>query len=202
MATGSALRTCSSLAKTVSRSRRLHRRDAHAARGGDRGERAVHNGGVRAVAGEGEDARLRAGRDEQVVIGQVVVLVAVVQLHRADGGGHDGGDQLRAEEVERAVGGAVFADRVHVQAELLPLLIVADKARAEALRAGAGDGIAAAQTVADGTCLAVGAHAGARLCQNLIVIHKNPPLRNDKKCDVFSLHAGGCPRKIWVRTRI
>ena len=133
---------------------------------------ALHHGGVDAVAGEGQDAGVRAGGDQNIVIAHVVVFIAVVELHRAHGCGEDGQVHLMAEEVIRGVHAGVFADGVHVDAQLLPLLVVADGAGADALGAGAGHGVLAGKAVAHGTGLAEGAHAGPGRSQNFLISHR------------------------------
>ena len=131
----------------------------------------LHDGGVGAVAGEGGDTGLGAGGHQDVVVGQVVVLVAVVELHGAHGSGEHGQGHLVAEQLKGGIHGLVLADGVHVYAQLLPLLVVADEAGADALGAGAGDGVLAGQAVAGGAGLAVGAHAGPGVCQDLLICH-------------------------------
>ena len=111
------------------------------------------------------------GGHQNVVIGQVVVLVAVVQLHGAHRRGKHGQGHLLAEEIIAGVHGHVLADGVHVHAQLLPLLIVADEAGADSLGAGAGHGVLAGHAVAHGTGLAVGSHTGPRVGQDLLIGH-------------------------------
>ena len=130
-----------------------------------------HDGGVGSVSGEGGDARLRTGGHQDVIVGQVVVLVSVVELHRPHGGGEDGEVHLLPEEGEGGVHGFVLTDGIHVDAELLPFLVVADEARADALGPGAGDAVPAAQAVAGGAGLAVGAHTGAGGFQDFLIGH-------------------------------
>ena len=142
----------------------------------DSPEGALHDGGVHAVAGAGQNARVAAGGDQKIVIGGIVVLVAIVHLHGAYGGGQNGQAQLLAEEVKGGIGGTVFADGVQLHANLLPLLIVALEGHAQALGAGTGDGVAAGPTIAYGAGLTVGAHAGTGRLQNLIIIHCISPL--------------------------
>lgn len=103
----------------------LHRRHAQAPGGGDGVQSALHHGGIGAVAGEGGDARLGAGGHQNVVVGQIVVFIPIVELHGPHGGGEDGGGKLPPEQGEGGVDGRIFADGVHVDAHLLPLLIVA-----------------------------------------------------------------------------
>ena len=130
----------------------------------------LHDGGIGAVAGEGQDACLGAAVHQHVVVAQVVKLVAVVQGHGAYGTGHDGDDQLLAEEVVSGVGVTIFTDGVHVDAQLLPLLVAADGAGAQSLGAGAGDRIFAGKTVAHRAGAAL-AHAGPGLLQNFLISH-------------------------------
>ena len=116
---------------------------------------------VDAVAGAGQNAGLAAGGHQQVVIGGIVVLVAIVHLHGAHGGGQHRQAQLQTEKVKGRVGRAIFADGVHLHADFLPLLIVALEGHAQSFGAGAGDGVAAGHAVAHGAGLAVGTHTGA-----------------------------------------
>ena len=131
----------------------------------------LNNGGVHAVTGEGGDTGLGAGRYQNVVVLQIGVLVAVVHLQSAHGGGKHGQSELAAEQRHRGVGVLVLADGVHVDAQLLPLLVVADGAGAQALGAGAGNGILAGNAVANGARFAVGAHDAAGLLQNFLISH-------------------------------
>ena len=181
MAKGSAAFTRSSFSRMVSRFQGLMVGTPQPPLFGDGLRRALHHGGVGAVAGEGGDAGLGAGGHQDVVIGQVVVLVAVVERHGAHRGGEHRQVQRPAEEVEGGVHRRVFADGVHVDAQLLPLLIVADKAGADALGAGAGDGVLAGQAVAHRTGLAVEAHGAPGLFQNFLIGHVvSPPNRFPK----------------------
>ena len=140
---------------------RLHRGYAAAADVPDGAESAVHDAGVDTVAGAGQNAGLAAGGHQQVVIGGIVVLVAIVHLHGAHGGGQHRQAQLQTEKVKGRVGRAIFADGVHLHADFLPLLIVALEGHAQSFGAGAGDGVAAGHAVAHGAGLAVGTHTGA-----------------------------------------
>ena len=133
---------------------------------------ALHHGGVGAVAGEGGDARLGAGGHQKVVVGQIVVFIPIVELHGPNGGGEDGGGKLPPEQGEGGVNGSIFADGVHVDAHLLPLLIVAQHGGGGTLAAGAGHLGAAGHAVAYGTCLAVRAAALPGVFENFVVIHR------------------------------
>ena len=160
----------------------LHGGAALAARGPDGGGGGGEHIRVGAVAGEGGDARLDAGGDQNVVVLQIVVLVPVVEIHRPHGTGEHGQGIGLAEEPERGVHRLVLADGVHVQINVLPGLIVADGHGAGALGAGAGDGVPAGQAVAHRTGLAAGAAAGACGGQNFLIGHKNPSLLLRKHC--------------------
>ena len=122
-------------------------------------------------AGEGSDAGLGAGGNQDVVVLQVIVLVAVVLGDGAHGGRKHRDVHFLTEQSEGGVHRLIFADGVHVHTQLLPLLVVTDKAGADALGAGAGHGILAGQTVAGGAGFAVGAHAGAGLIEYFFVCH-------------------------------
>ena len=135
----------------------------------------LHQGGIGAVTGEGGDAVFRAGGHQDLIVGKVAVLIAVVQRQGAQGGGKHRERYLAAEEVEAGVHGLVFADGVHVHAQLLPLLVVADEAGADALGAGAGNGVLAGQSVAHGAGLAVGTYTVTGLGLNLLIRHRKFP---------------------------
>ena len=142
--------------------------------------RGPHHVVVGAVTGEGGNPRRRAGGNQDLVVLQVVVLVAVVLGHRPHGGREHRQGQLPPEELTAGVHGAVFADGVHVHTQLLPLLVVADGAGAQALGPGTWNGISAGHTVADGAGLAVGPHAGACRRQNFLIGHSRFSFRNSK----------------------
>ena len=156
----------------------LHRGNARAAGGGNGVQRSLHHGGVGAVAGEGGDARLGAGGHQNVVIGQIVVFIPIVELHGSHRGGKNRRGKRPAKHGEGGVDGGVFADGVHVDAHLLPLLIVAQHGGGGTLAAGAGDLGAAGHAVAHGTCLAVGAAAFPGILENFTVIHNRENLLN------------------------
>ena len=149
----------------------LHRRHTAALLGPDGLRGALHHRRVHTIAGEGHDACLSTGRQQQPVIGQIVVLISVVQLHGAHRSRHHRQGQPVAEEVEGRVGGTVFPDGIQIHPQLLPLLIVPGKAGAGAFGAWAGDGIFTRLTVAHGTRLAVGSHTGAGVLQNFLIFH-------------------------------
>ena len=151
---------------------RLDRRHADAARGADGFHRALEHGGVHTVAGEGGDAAVGAGVDENAVILAVGVLFAVVQLHRAERSREKRVAVHGAEQLHGRIDGFVRADGVHVDADLLPGVKVADKAAAGRFGAGAGDLVAAGFAVADRAGFAVRPDAGACAVKNLFVLHE------------------------------
>ena len=95
-------------------------------------ESTCHHAGVDAISGAGQDAGIPTGGHQQIVVGGVIVFVAVVQLHGAHGSGQHRQTQLGTEKVKGGVGRAVFADSVHLHADLLPLLVVALEGHAQA----------------------------------------------------------------------
>ena len=141
----------------------LHGGDALAAVGADGGGGSGKDLRVGAVAGEGGDAGLGAGGNQDVVVLQVVVLISVMEVYRAHRAGKDGQVILLTEKVEFGVHRAVFTDGVHVETDLLPGLVVAHRHGAGALGAGAGHGAAAGLAVAHRTGLAVLADTGPGL---------------------------------------
>ena len=78
--------------------------------------------------------------------------------------------QLVAEEIIRGVHITVFTDGVHIDAQLLPFLVVADGAGAQTLGAGTGDRVFAGEAVAHRAGVAF-AHAGPGLLQNFLISH-------------------------------
>ena len=94
-------------------------------------------------------------------------------LKRSSSGG---AFSLFAEEIIAGVRVPVFADRVHIDAQLLPLLIVADRAGAKALCAGAGNHIFTGKAVAHRAGAAL-AYAGSGLLQSFLISHfYHPPV--------------------------
>ena len=142
---------------------------------GDGSGGTLHDGGIRAVAGEGGDAGLGAGGHQDVIVDLVAVLVAIVERQGAHRGGKDRQVHRPAEQGEGGVHRLVGTDGVHVDAQLLPLLIVADEAGADALGTGAGNAVFAGQAVAHGTGFAVGAHCAPGLFQNFLISHDISP---------------------------
>ena len=122
------------------------------------------DGGVGAVAGEGGDAGVYAGGHQNLIIPLVGELVAVVELYRPHRAGEDGQVVGLAEQGKPGVHRAVFADGVHIQAHLLPGVVVPGGHGSRALGAGTGHGVFAGAAVAHRARLAVGsaARAGGR----------------------------------------
>ena len=91
--------------------------------------------------------------------------------HGTNGAGHYGDRQLVAEKIIRGVHITVFADGVHIDAQLLPFLVVADKPSAQPLCAGARDSVLAGHSVADLAGLAVRPDLIAGAIQDLLICH-------------------------------
>ena len=149
----------------------LHGGNAHAAGRADGLAGHLHHPGVHAVAGESGNAVFGAGLDQNVIVGQVVIFVAVVHGDGPHGTGEEGVTEVLAKQLQRGVRGAAGADGIHIYADLLPLGVVAHGSVAHTLGAGAGDVVAAGLAVADGTGLAVGAQAFSGIRQNFLVGH-------------------------------
>ena len=98
------------------------------------------------------------------------MLIAVVQRHSAHRACHHRDRQLVTEEIIRGVHITVFADGVHIDAQLLPFLVVADGTGAQTLGAGARDRIFAGEAVAHRAGVAF-AHAGPGPLQNFLISH-------------------------------
>ena len=101
-------------------------------------------------------AVFRAGLDQHVVVGQVVILIGVVHGHRPHRAGEEGVAEVLSEQLQGGVRIAALMDGVHVHPDLRPLIIIADGRIAHALGTGAGDLVFAGHAVAHGAGLAVG----------------------------------------------
>ena len=134
--------------------------------------RALEHRSVHTVTGEGGDSAVGAGIDEDAVILAVVVLVAIVHLHRAERGCKKRVAVHGAEQLHSRVDRLVRADGVHVDADLLPRIVVAGEAVAGGFCAGAGDLVAAGLAVAHRAGLAVRADTSACAFKNLFVLHE------------------------------
>ena len=138
----------------------LDRGDAEAAIGRNSRGGPLHHLGVGAVTGKGGNARSRTGRDQDGIIIHVIVLVAVVQRHRAHRPGKKWVFKCTAKQLQAGIGGKILVDGVHIQPHIAPGVKVADGHGAAALGAGAGDVAAAGTAVAHGAG-AAGAHLPA-----------------------------------------
>ncbi len=156
----------------------LHRGDAPAPGGADGGSGGGEHIRVGAVASEGGNACIRTGGDQDVVVLHVVELVPIVEVHRAHRAGKDGELISLAKEREAGVHRFVLADGVHVEAERLPCLVVADGHGAGALGARTGHRAAAGPAIAYRAGFTVGTAAGAGGRQYVLIGHKNPSLYN------------------------
>ena len=132
---------------------------------------ALHDGGIGAVAGKGQDPGLGTGGHQKVIILHIVIAVAVMQLHGAHRPRHHRQRQPVTEEIKGGICRTVFTDGVHIDTQLLPLLIVADKTGTQSLGAGAGNGVFAGQTVADLAGLAVRPDLSTGMIENLLISH-------------------------------
>ena len=151
---------------------RLDRRHADTAGCADGFHRALEHRGIHTVTGESGDAAVGAGVNEDAVIFTVVVLVAIVHLHRAERGCKKRVAVHGAEQLHSRVDRLVRADGVHVDADLLPRIVVAGEAVAGGFCAGAGDLVAAGLAVAHRAGLAVRADTSACAFENLFVLHE------------------------------
>ena len=108
--------------------------------------------------------------DQDGIIIHVIVLVAVVQRHRAHRPGKKWVFKRTAKQLQAGIGGKILVDGVHIQPHIAPGVKVADGHGAAALGAGAGDVAAAGAAVAYGAG-AAGAHLPAGGLQQFCVIH-------------------------------
>ena len=114
---------------------RLHGRDAETTgllHGCGRGH---HHLRIRAVTGERCDAMLRTRRHQDVVVGDIVQCIAVMQIHRTDRPRKKRIPEGLSEQLEGGVDRTLLYQRVHLETNLLPLIIVADRCVTDALRA-------------------------------------------------------------------
>ena len=149
----------------------LHGGHAHAIFSGNGVAGHLHDVCIQTVAGEGGNAVFGAGLHENVVVGQIVVLIGIVHGHRAHGASEEGKAEGLPEKIERGVGGAALCDGVHVDADFLPLVVVADGGVAYALGTGAGHMICAGSAVAHGAGLAVLAQSFPGAAENFLIGH-------------------------------
>ena len=142
--------------------------------------------GVRAVAREGNDAGLCSGGNQNVIVLNVVVLIAVVEFYCADGACHHRDAKILSEEAEGGIRLLVLCDRVHVDTDLLPGFIVADGNVSDALGSRSRHDAAAGTAVADGTGFAEGAAAGPCVFKYFLICHV-VYLRNECRSDLIRL---------------
>ena len=149
----------------------LHGGHAHTVLSGDGLAGDLHDVGIQTVTGEGGNAVFGAGLDEDVVVGHIVIFVGIVHGHRAHRAGKERKAEGLPEKLERGVGGAALTDGVHVDADFLPLVVVADGGVAYALGTGTGDVVAAGSAVAHGAGLAVLAQSFPGAAENFLIGH-------------------------------
>ena len=102
-----------------------------------------------------------------------------MHVYRAERGGEDRRSELPAEKLKGTVGLGIRAERVHIDADLLPFFIVARGGIAGIFAARARHRVAAGPAVADGTCFAVRADLRPGRIQDLIISHViKPPVGN------------------------
>ena len=130
-----------------------------------------HDVTVGAVAGEGCNAEFGAGGYQNVVVAYVIQGVAVVEIHCTYGAGEERIFEGFAEQVQAGVDGTLFCQGVHLDADFLPFVIVADGGVADAFGAGAGHFVAAGAAVAFGTGLADFADTVSCVFDAFIVVH-------------------------------
>ena len=102
----------------------LEGEDAPAPGGADGGGGGGEYVRIGAVAGEGGDACVRTGGDQDIIVLHVVELVPIVEIHRAHGTGEDGELIGLAKEREAGVHRLVLTDGIHVETKCLPRLIL------------------------------------------------------------------------------
>ena len=149
----------------------LHRGDGGAAGGGDGLASDLHDLAVQTVAGEGGNAIVGTGFYENVVVSHVVIFVAVVDGDGAHGACKEGIAEGFAEQIQRGVRRHTGVNGVHVDADALPLFVVADGGVAHALGTGAGNVVAAGFAIADGAGLAVFAENRTCVFKNFLISH-------------------------------
>ena len=153
------------------------------------------------VAGESRDPLLPAGGNQNLVIGHVVVFIAVVLAHRADRPGKERILEGLSEQIQGRIYRLVGAERIQMDANLLPLLIVANGAVANSLGARPRNTVAAGDAVAEIARLAVLADTAARACQHFIVVHDSsypflPLARIRRSADSFAFCRNYMPAQL------
>ena len=142
--------------------------------------------GIGAVAREGNDACICSGGNQNVIVLDVVVLIAVVELYCADGACHHRDAKILSEEAEGGIRLLVLCDGIHVDTDLLPGFVVADGNVSDSLGSGTRHDAAAGTAVADGTGFAEGAAAGPCVFKYFLICHV-VYLRNECRSDLIRL---------------
>ena len=78
---------------------------------------------------------LRTRRHQDVVVGDIVQRITVVQIHRTDRAREKRILEGLSEQLEGGVDRTLLYQRIHLETNLLPLIIVADRRVTDALRA-------------------------------------------------------------------
>ena len=130
-----------------------------------------HDIGIRAVAGEGRNAAFRTGRHQNIIIGNVIQRIPVMEVHRTHGTGKEGIVKVLAEQRNGGINGPVLHQRIHVQPDLLPLVIIPDGRVSDALGAGSRHDIPAGSAVALRAGLADLSHLSTRQLNAFCILH-------------------------------
>ena len=153
---------------------RLHGRDAETTGLLYRCSRRRHDLRIRAVTGERRDAMRRTRRHQDVVVGDVVQRIAVVQIHCADRAREKRIREVLSEQLEGGVDRTLLYQRIHLKTDLLPLIIVADRRVTDTLRTRTRNLVPACTPVTLRTRLTVLPDARSRLLYTLRKIHIMP----------------------------
>ena len=138
---------------------RLDGGHTHALRRRDSFYGSLHNCGIKAITRKGGNACFLAGTHQNIVVGHIVVLIAVVHGHRTHGACKKRIGKPAAKNFQPGIRGEIFVQRIHVHTDILPCLIVAFCAVTGSLCTGAGHGAAAGAAIAHGARLALAAVA-------------------------------------------
>ena len=131
----------------------------------------LHDCRVGAVTGKCSDSGIRACGNQDIVVGNIIQLISVVQLDGSDRAREEGILHCMSKEVHAGVGHNILTDRIQVDTDLFPGVIVADRSISDTLCSGSGHLRAACFAVALRTCLAIRADTCPRICKNFLIGH-------------------------------
>ena len=145
-----------------------------------------HNRGIGAVTGESQDPGIVAGGNQNIIVLQVGVLGAVMQLHGTHRPGKNRDAVTVAEHFQRGVRLTRFANGVHVHPHVLPCAVIADGNITHALGTGTRHRVAAGTPITHRARFA-GPHLATRCSKYFVIRHGRLLLCGGKSRSVYSL---------------